>query len=101
MAVYKVWLTVRDSYGNVKEIDGGNINVEFDGIGEEDIDKIRQELLLDSYITKDNAKDTLDPVFATDEEVDKHISDVQQQVEQNGSFKYSGFFDDNTSGGVN
>lgn len=28
MATYKVWLTVKDSYGNIKEVEGGTINVD-------------------------------------------------------------------------
>lgn len=30
MAKYKVWLTVKDSYGNTKELDGGNIDIDLD-----------------------------------------------------------------------
>ena len=37
MAKYKVWLTVKDSYGNFRELDGGNIDVNLD---EEDVDTI-------------------------------------------------------------
>jgi hypothetical protein len=37
MAKYKVWLTVKDSYGNTKELDGGNIDINLD---EEDVDNI-------------------------------------------------------------
>ena len=37
MAKYKVWLTVKDSYGNTKELDGGNININLD---EEDVETI-------------------------------------------------------------
>ena len=37
MAKYKVWLTVKDSYGNLRELDGGNIDVNLD---EEDVDTI-------------------------------------------------------------
>lgn len=37
MAKYKVWLTVKDSYGNTKELDGGNIDIDLD---KEDVDSI-------------------------------------------------------------
>lgn len=37
MAKYKVWLTVKDSYGNTKELDGGNVDINLD---EEDVDNI-------------------------------------------------------------
>ena len=36
-AKYKVWLTVKDSYGNTKELDGGNVDINLD---EEDVDTI-------------------------------------------------------------
>lgn len=37
MAKYKVWLTVKDSYGNTKELDGGNVDINLD---EEAVDTI-------------------------------------------------------------
>lgn len=36
-ATYKVWLTVKDSYGNTKELDGGNIDI---NLGKEEVDTI-------------------------------------------------------------
>lgn len=69
MAAYKVWLTVKDSYGNVKEIDGGSINIDMSKLSAEDLSKIEQSLTLDEYIKKDNAVEELDPQFATDEEL--------------------------------
>lgn len=41
MATYKVWLTVKDSYGNTKEIDGGNIAIDLDKLTEEDLTVIK------------------------------------------------------------
>ena len=41
MAKYKVWLTVKDSYGNTKELDGGNIDINLD---EEDVETIVDNL---------------------------------------------------------
>lgn len=41
MAKYKVWLTVKDSYGNTKELDGGNIDI---NLGQEDVENIVDNL---------------------------------------------------------
>lgn len=54
MAKYKVWLTVKDSYGNTKELDGGNIDINLD---EEDVENIVDNL-------KDNINlETKSPVY--------------------------------------
>ena len=54
MAKYKVWLTVKDNYGNIKELDGGNIDINLD---EEDVENIVDNL-------KDNITvDTKSPVY--------------------------------------
>ena len=92
MATYKVWLTVKDRYGNIKELDGGNIDVKLD---EAHITKIEQAIALDSYLRKDalqDVHDELDATFATDAE-------VAQQVDKS-TIKYGGFFDP-TDGGNN
>ena len=53
-AKYKVWLTVRDSYGNTKELDGGNVDINLD---EEAVDTIIDNL-------KDNITiDAKSPVY--------------------------------------
>lgn len=67
MATYKVWLTVKDSYGNTKEVDGGNINIDFDAFSEADVDQMAKKL---------------DPYFTTNAE-------VEHTVENNASIKYS------------
>ena len=67
MATYKVWLTVKDSYGNTKEVDGGNINVDFNELTDADIGQMAKKL---------------DPYFATDTE-------VAHTVESNDSIRYS------------
>jgi hypothetical protein len=67
MATYKVWLTVRDSYGNIKELDGGNINFDFSELTSEDVSKIVKKL---------------DPYFTTDKE-------VEHAVENSDLIKYS------------
>lgn len=54
MAKYKVWLTVKDSYGNTKELDGGNVDINLD---EEDVDTIVDNI-------KDNITlETKSPVY--------------------------------------
>ena len=49
MAKYKVWLTVKDRYGNTKELDGGNIDVNLD---EEDVgaivENIKDNIIIDA-----------------------------------------------------
>ena len=44
MATYKVWLTVKDRYGNTKELDSGNINISQDKLTEEDLDEIKKSI---------------------------------------------------------
>jgi hypothetical protein len=69
MATYKVWLTVKDSYGNTKEVDGGTINVNLAEMSTADIDPVAQKL---------------DPYFATETE-------VVNVVDNNDALKYSSF----------
>ena len=40
MANYKVWLTVKDRYGRVKELDAGHIEVD-NKLSEEDLNKLK------------------------------------------------------------
>jgi hypothetical protein len=64
MAKYKVWLTVKDSYGNTKELDGGNVDINLD---EEDVDNI-----VDSI--KDNIViDTKSPVYVPEVTADNML----------------------------
>jgi predicted ATP-dependent endonuclease of OLD family len=42
MATYKVQLTVKDSYGNIKNIDGGTITIDRDQLTEEDLKVIKE-----------------------------------------------------------
>ena len=44
MATYKVWLTVKDRYGHVKELDGGNIHIQQNNLTEEDLNEIKDTL---------------------------------------------------------
>jgi hypothetical protein len=55
MATYKVWLTVKDSYGNTKKIDGGNINVAIDELTEEALNTIKEAVpVYVPEVTQDN-----------------------------------------------
>jgi len=69
MATYKVWLTVKDSYGNTKEVDGGTINVNLAEMSTADVDKVVKQL---------------DPYFTTETE-------VTNVVGNNDTLKYSSF----------
>ena len=93
MAAYKVWLTVKDSYGNTKEVDGGTIELALEGISKDDITQIGNALPFDEYVRKDDAKDVLDPIFATDAELEEKTEEVSTAVEEKDSIKYLGFFD--------
>ena len=54
MAKYKVWVTVKDSYGNTKRLDGGDVDINLD---KEDVDNIVDGL-------KDNITiETKSPVY--------------------------------------
>ena len=82
MASYKVWLTVRDNYGNLKEVEGGVIKVDLDANA---IDEIEKVLPLKDYLKKTDID-----FLATDEE-----------VAAKDTLKYSGFFEDTNKGGTN
>ena len=85
MATYKVWLTVKDSYGHVKEIDGGTIklDLDLDQLSDEDIAQLEEALPLENYLKKDEINTHLDH-FATDKE-------VEYVVNTNEALKYADF----------
>lgn len=83
MAIYKVWLTVKDSFGNTKEVDGGTINVDLDRFSDHEIAQIEEALPLEDYIKRDNLDQELAD-YATDVE-------VADAVENSDSIKYSDF----------
>jgi hypothetical protein len=83
MATYKVWLTVKDRYGNTKEIDGGNINIGLDELTQDEIASIEEALPLEDYLKKSEIATELDN-YATDVE-------VGQAVKANDAIKYSDF----------
>ena len=65
--LYKVWLTVKDNFGNTKELDGGTIGID-----------LNQDVF-DDYIKKSESA-----YLATDVE-------VQEEIEKVDSIKYSDF----------
>ena len=69
MATYKVWLTVKDSNGSTKEIDGGTINVNLSELSKDEVNIIGEALPLEEYLRKDEAVTELDPSFATEAEL--------------------------------
>lgn len=83
MATYKVWLTVKDSYGNTKEIDGGTINVDLATLTPDELEQIEEALPLEDYIKRENLNTELD-AYATDLE-------VEHAVQTNESIRYADF----------
>lgn len=83
MAVYRVWLTVKDSYGNTKEVDGGTINVDLAALTPSEVDQIEEALPLENYLKKSEIDAELEH-YATDVE-------LEHAVEHNDAIKYSDF----------
>jgi hypothetical protein len=83
MATYKVWLTVKDRYGNTKEIDGGNISIGLDELTQDEVDVIEEALPLEDYIKRENLDMELSS-YAKDTE-------VEQAVQSNDTIKYTDF----------
>ena len=55
MATYKVMLTVKDRYGQTKELNGGNIEISPEGLTDGDLDKIKDQLpVYVPDVTQDN-----------------------------------------------
>ena len=85
MATYKVWLTVKDAYGNTKEVDGGNIDIDLtlDNFTSNDIEQLGEALPFEKYLKKTDIDTELSD-FATDQE-------VTQIVQNNNAIKYTDF----------
>lgn len=83
MATYKVWLTVKDSYGNTKEVEGGTINVDLATLTPDELNQIEEALPLEDYIKRENLDVELEH-YATDVE-------VEHAVEHSDAIKYSDF----------
>ena len=85
MATYKVWLTVKDSYGNIKEIPGDEIHVDLATLTPDEINQIEEALPLEDYLRKDEV----------DTELERYATDVEVEQKTKDSVKYTGFFDEN------
>ena len=85
MATYKVWLTVKDSFGNTKELNGGTIQVDLDKFTDDDIGKIEKALPLDNYLKKSEIIQEVDPYFATDESLETEV----EIIKRDKTIKYS------------
>ena len=83
MATYKVWLTVKDSYGNTKELDGGTLNVDLTELTNAEVTQIEEALPLEQYVKSDDLPSKLND-YATDAEVE---TAMKQTVKYSG-FKY-------------
>lgn len=77
MATYKVWLTVKNSAGNTKEIAVGNIEVGADitTLTPEMLSQIEEALPLEDYLKKNDIGTELN-TFATDEEVAQAVKNT-------------------------
>jgi hypothetical protein len=82
MATYKVWLKVKDSYGNIKEIDGGDITVDLATLTPDEVNQIEEALPLEDYLKKEELPEELNE-YATDVEVE----DAVKQTVKYGGFK--------------
>ena len=90
MATYKVWLTVKDSYGNTKEVAGGTVELGLDQLSPEDLNGISQAAL-NNYVRKDELP-VVDPNdLATDTEVSTAVRNAEHTT-----LKYAGFKDEVT-----
>ena len=70
MATYKLWLTVKDSSGNIIEIPGGTVNIDLTKLTNSEATVVAEALALDNYAT------------------DKELSDA---VSNTNTIKYSDF----------
>ena len=75
MATYKVWLTVKNSAGNTKEIPVGNINVDAT-LTPEMLSQIEEALLLEDYLKKTDIETELNEVI----EKSKKIIQQKDQI---------------------
>ena len=72
MATYKVWLKVKDSYGNIKEIDGGDITVDLATLTPDEVTQIEEALPLEDYLKREELPEELND-YATDVEVETAV----------------------------
>jgi hypothetical protein len=50
MAKYKVWLTVKDRYGNIKELDSGTIDVALNDLTDTELEVIDKHYATDTEL---------------------------------------------------
>lgn len=74
MAIYKVWLTVKNSDGSTKDIEAGTLNVDF-ALTQEELAQIEKSLPLDEYLKKNDINTELDS-YATDLEVEEAVKNT-------------------------
>lgn len=83
MASYRVWLTVKDRFGNTKEVEGPVINIDLDKLSSEQLAQIEEALPLEDYVKRENLAAELEE-YATDVE-------VEEAIDKNDALKYSTF----------
>lgn len=76
MATYRVWLTVKDRYGNIKELDGGTIDVGLDNLTTEEVE------VLDKHYATDAELNTA--IQSSKEDIPYAGFDFENQVEVEG-----------------
>jgi hypothetical protein len=61
MATYKIWLTVKDRYGTLKEIDGGVVNVGLDKLTADEINVLDNRYATDAELAAavESSNDTI------------------------------------------
>ena len=80
MAKYKIWLTVKDSNGNTKELDSGIIDIGVAELTPEAISQIEQALPLNDFLKKSEIDTELDH-YATDIEVEQATAEAAKTAE--------------------
>lgn len=59
MATYRLWLTIKDSNGKTKEIDGGTVNIDLTKLTEAEATTVAAALDLESYATDVELSDAI------------------------------------------
>ena len=65
MATYRVVLTVKDSSGQVKEINGGTLDVDLQTLTADELDQLKLALEAANFVTQNKLEEELDD-YATD-----------------------------------
>ena len=59
MATYRLWLTIKDSSGKTKEIDGGTVNIDLTKLTDAEASTVAVALDLESYATDKELSDAV------------------------------------------